>query len=136
MEKGQSVALEFDNLNSYSASNNLLSSNTNSRVTINDHPRSRIARKKDISNKKTRSLKNQEKDDSNRGIDDLVDNFSFNKFHNDNIDLFDWYFDDELRPSLRNDPNMQLISSYTDEFETKNSSHFSCLLSDTGIVII
>ena len=136
MEKGQSVSLEFDNLNSYSASNNLLSSITNSRVTINDHPPSRTARKKDTSNKKTPSLKNQRKDDSNRVIDCVVDYFCLYKFHNDDIDLLDWYFDDELRPSLRNDPNMQLISSYSDELENKNSYHFSCILSDTGIVII
>ena len=136
VESRQSVSFECEYLNSYSASNNLLSTNTYSRVTTNYHPTWRIVRNKNISIEKTLSLEKQEQDETNKILDCLPYNYSNYKIHTNDIDLFDWYFDDELQPSLRNDPNMQLISSYSDQFDTKNTSHFSCLLSETGIAII
>ena len=48
------------------------------------------------------------------------------------VDLQDWYFDDELKLSLQNDPNMQLISSHDKELDNVASFQSSSIFEDTG----
>ena len=48
------------------------------------------------------------------------------------VDLQDLYFDDELQPSLQNDPNMQLIPSHDNYSEIMTSFQSCSIFDDTG----
>ena len=48
------------------------------------------------------------------------------------VDLQDWYFDDEIQPSLQNDPNMQLMPSHDNHSEIMTSFQSCSIFDDTG----
>ena len=79
---------------------------------------------------------------SEENENDTIDEYTFSlslpnifyqkENHEINIDLQDWYFDDEFQTSLQNDPNMQLIASHGKELDSEASFQSSSIFDDTG----